>query len=281
MFPTLHKLLGEIARALRTTETKIVLVDGDFNAAFAQVGILRKNVVFIGLPLFAVLNGQERVALLAHELAHGVNRDLARSYLLGTAIESLITWYRIIIPDTIFDDDNLLFALLSLPLNLLRLALAKLTYAYLSLLLHLMWRESQRAEYLADYLGASVAGTESMVAMMEKLHLQATYDEIVRSVALNGGKQDFFRAIKKSASAMKEYGIKPGLQEDNMLMSRLDVTHPPTNYRQQFLSARPAMAPKVILTPEEHEQMDKELTVLEPAIQEQIVDRYISSIYYG
>ena len=45
--------------------------------------------LFIGLPLFAILDDAERVSVLGHELAHGVNGDPTRGFVVGTA---MISW---------------------------------------------------------------------------------------------------------------------------------------------------------------------------------------------
>src|SRR5205823_1107089 len=50
----------------------------------------------------------------------------------------------------------------------------------LLLQLHLLLRETQRAEYLADALAARVAGTTATVALQEKLLLEPTFAMVVQ-----------------------------------------------------------------------------------------------------
>jgi Zn-dependent protease with chaperone function len=78
-FPNLYRLVDQIAQVLDTPTVSAIVVDKDFNAAFGQVGWQQKQVMYLGLPFFSILDGQEKVALIAHELAHGVNGDPVRS----------------------------------------------------------------------------------------------------------------------------------------------------------------------------------------------------------
>ena len=47
----------------------------------------------LGVPLLTILDGQEVVALVGHELAHQVNGDATRGLVVGTALETLRRWY--------------------------------------------------------------------------------------------------------------------------------------------------------------------------------------------
>ena len=43
--------------------------------------------------------------------------------------------------------------------------------AWAMLLVHTLWQDSQRSEYYADALAARVSGTQSMLGLLDKLHL--------------------------------------------------------------------------------------------------------------
>jgi Zn-dependent protease with chaperone function len=96
--PTLYGLADDIAGALAIAPCDAVVVTADFNASWTPVGIRRRRVMTLGLPLVSVLEPQELVALIAHEHAHARNGDATRGLFVGTAINGLATLYGILEP---------------------------------------------------------------------------------------------------------------------------------------------------------------------------------------
>lgn len=170
--PTLFDVVDEIAAALGTKTAKVIVVDAAYNASWAVIGWRRRRVLTIGLPLLTSLEPEERVALLAHELAHAKNGDSSRGLVIGGAVGALIELYLLIEPDPhpVGMDIliNWVFAIVARPVRWL-----------IQLEFHLLRRDSQRAEYLADALAASVAGSEAVVALHEKLLLYPTMRAVV------------------------------------------------------------------------------------------------------
>ena len=72
-----------------------------------------------------------------------------------------------------------------IPFNLAMLGLSRLAWLGAYLLSHLLWRDSQRAEYLADYLAATVSGTNAVLSLLEKLHYGTAFALTVQHAALN------------------------------------------------------------------------------------------------
>jgi Zn-dependent protease with chaperone function len=91
--PALHELADEVAEALDVRPPDIIVVDRRFNASWQIVGLRRRRVLTLGLPLVAILDRQERVALAAHELAHARNGDSTRGLFVGSAINGLAECY--------------------------------------------------------------------------------------------------------------------------------------------------------------------------------------------
>ena len=99
------------------------------------------------------------MALLGHEIAHGVNGDSTRSFIVGSALNALeewivflrgllnhaATWGEILSGSVTW--------ILSIPFALLQ-----------SLLAHLLWLDKQRSEYFADYLGSTISGTDAALS---------------------------------------------------------------------------------------------------------------------
>jgi Zn-dependent protease with chaperone function len=276
--PTLYATLERIAEALGAPRANIVVVDEDWNAAFGRVGWRRKNTIFIGLPLFTVLDGQERVALLSHEIAHGINGDLTRSFFVGTAIDSLVRWYVIIHPDHIWDPE-VGEGFMDLPGNLIRAGLSSIIKLWLYVLANLLWRDSQRAEYLADTMASSVSGTAAMMSMLGKLHLGNTFHMTLHWVCLNNKGQNLFDELRARALEVPQRELERIKRVERLHESRLDTTHPPTAYRIELIQSRPVTEPKVSLSKEEIERMERELSALQKPIQERLMDLHMRTIY--
>ena len=68
------ELLFEIAHVVKTPPPELVVVDMEPNASVTNVGLRSRAVLRLGAPLWAILDGQERVGLLAHELGHLAHR---------------------------------------------------------------------------------------------------------------------------------------------------------------------------------------------------------------
>ena len=66
--------------------------------------------------------------------------------------------------------------MLALPFNLALHGISKVLYGYAWLLMSLIGRESQRAEFLADHLAARIAGTDAAVSSLRMLSMHDTVE---------------------------------------------------------------------------------------------------------
>ncbi|MCP4319026.1 MAG: hypothetical protein GY789_24305 [Hyphomicrobiales bacterium] len=89
--PVLYGLVDDVARSLDTDTIEEIYIEPELNAAYGRHGIQRKAFLVIGAPLWLSLDSAEKVALIAHEVAHQVNGDVTRGYWIGTAIDTLQT----------------------------------------------------------------------------------------------------------------------------------------------------------------------------------------------
>ncbi len=276
--PATFGLLDDIAASLKTRRIDGVVLDARFNAAFTQIGWRRRRIVFIGLPLLAVLEPQERVALLGHEVAHGANGDPRRTFLAGAAIDSLVTWYELLYPDELAPPEEGVVGLAALPANLMLLALAKLAYGTAYLVALLSWRESQRAEYLADHLAATVAGTPATIALFEKLHLTSTYERAVQGLAVNPDK-DFVAEFQQRVAVVPDRERERMRRLARLEGARLDATHPPTPDRVGALRQHPPSIQLVTLSHSRSQQIDAELQSFRAAAQQRLADEATDTLY--
>ena len=275
-FPTFYKVTREVSEALSTTDVAVIEISPYFNASFRQVGLRQKKVLSLGAPLLAVLSSDEIIALIAHELAHGVNGDPLRGLYVGTAINTLSNWHDLLHPHTLIGSPIEVFILLP---RLVVYGLAKACEAVANLMLTFSWQDSQRAEYLADYLAAGVSGSEAQLGVLGKFAFEATFQTTAQQFALgrqDGG--DLFEVFAENAAKLPERERVRLQRLERLPSSRVDTTHPPTVYRIDFQTARPQTA-KVRLSPEEAAALSQELSRTFPKLQKRLIDAFRASLY--
>lgn len=253
-----------------------IIVDEAFNAAYTQASWRRKNFLRLGLPLFSILDPRERVALLAH----GVNGDPRRGLVIGSAIRALIEWHLIMYPDFSYRSLLGIEGILMLPFNLFRWGLSSMAKLAAYGLVYLLAYDMQRAEYLADALAADVGGTDAVIALTEKLHLTKTFSLVVQKAALAGEPGNLFDELRDGMMRLPQRELERIRRVARLQGSRLDGTHPPTIYRIEFLGSCPASPPKVMLSPADWGQLERELSTLQPKVQKRLLDLYRRGLYY-
>lgn len=172
--PALYGLADRVAAEVGAGPVGVIRVDCAFNASMGAVGLRRRSVLTLGLPLWEVLGEQERIALLGHEFGHRVNGDHRQGLWLGSAIHALAHWYDLTRPRGHYRDAvglQLLFQLTDLLLVVLLGGVARLLLALLRLLDRLTSRAGQQAEYHADTLAARTASTGAARRLLRTLLL--------------------------------------------------------------------------------------------------------------
>ena len=280
-FRALYNLADRVSEALDARKIDIIVLDDDFNAGFTRAGWSKKDVVYLGLPLFAILKPQERVALLGHEIAHGANGDPTRSFFVGSAVYSLNRWYMLLHPDELWDPRGSIITIISTFVsNLVLFGLSQVAKFWLYLLAHLLFRDMQRAEYLADHMAAQASGTQAQLGMLQKIHMADTVQMTIRRFYLNNANGNLFDVLKAQVANVPKRELERIEQVERILSSRLDATHPPTAYRIDLLNTHVINEPKVVLSEDESRLIDVELKKIEPEHQATILNEQTDSSYY-
>lgn len=275
-FKTLYDLTDRIAVALNTPEIEGIVIDGKFNAGLGQFGWRQKKILYLGLPLFSILSPQERVAVIAHELAHSVNGDPARKSFVGLAINSLARWHHLSRPDSRMTHR---YGIIGTIANFFLFILSRILYLGIYALLHLLWRDTQRAEYLADALSAEVSGTADTTRFLNKLRLHDTYALIAKRMALSSSNLDFFVEFKRQIDQVPDRELERIKRLEQIKSFRFNASHPPTVYRLAILQVNKINQSKVVANSIESEKIERELMPLHEKIQRQITDEYSASLY--
>ena len=240
-FPALFALLNAIAEKIGTRAPDSVALTAHLNASATEYGFRHsQRVLEIGIPLWIGMTNQEKIALLAHELAHFVNGDPARGTVLDLAFQTLSRWGYYLAPD----EYEPALSLPDLILGVFRLPFSGLT----ATLLGLHFRASQQAEYLADAVAARVSGSAAMGSALRRLMITGLADKAVDSLypyRTDQGRR-IFDVMGASLGDLESPDAKDLIAKAEAEKARVDLTHPPSVYRLAFLEALGESEPAIL-----------------------------------
>ncbi|WP_160311565.1 M48 family metallopeptidase [Streptacidiphilus melanogenes] len=285
--PALWDLADSVADGIGTRRADAILIDGRYNAGYTRVGLRRRVVLRIGMPMWASLREQERVALLAHEFGHGANGDARRGIWLGAALEALVEWVQGLRANSSMRSRRRgMEAVVALVVSWLTAGIAQLVLLYARLLHWLTRMGSRRAEYLADSFTTRLAGTEGAVGLVEALRLGTAYESVVHQRKVAGQrvpgrwrrgagaadepatvaeapKTDLWTQIQEYVRSIPAAERTRRILAAELTHSDFDGTHPPSHLRLAFVRRRDEAAePAVLLSPEASAAIDAELRLL-------------------
>lgn len=96
--PAFYALLDQCAAEIGCEVPDRIRFGLQFNAFTGRFGLGGHTTLELGIPLWKVASGPERVALLGHELAHQVNGDATHGVWADSARRSLREWTRLLNP---------------------------------------------------------------------------------------------------------------------------------------------------------------------------------------
>lgn len=274
--PALFGLTDAVARSLGARPAEVIVVNGAFNAAHGKVGLRRRPVLWIGLALWNVLSGPERVALLGHEFGHQVNGDPTRGFITGTALRTLSDWYRLLHPRfrwkrtrSFFDFAELIGS--SIAIAVIR-AVGFLVGRLLRFEASLVFQSHQMAEYYADALAAQVGSADAAADCIDRLHLARPCTQAV-VYAARRGTDDVWQAEREFVAKLPPKEFERLRRVDARHGTAIDSTHPPTGYRVALLRRLPSGSAAVTVTDADSQKIDKELRDARARVSERIHNR--------
>lgn len=258
--PELYRVLDAISDKIGTSPPDGVHLFDDINAYAASFGRVRKErVIGLGIPLWRMMTPQERIAILAHEMAHFVNGDPARGNITGAALQTVEEWDYFLAPNVLDGDYHRDWteAIAELIQLVLRLPILFLGY----ILLFVTFNRSQRAEYLADGLAAQVSGVLPMQTALKKFDLTPLIEKEIQKLYPFRDQQDgrIFDVMATAVNDAHPDDVKNLEAKAAEKKQRIDDSHPPTLYRVGFLDALGDMTPLLDAQAFDFEQIDAEL----------------------
>ncbi|MEV6367188.1 M48 family metalloprotease [Micromonospora musae] len=259
--PELHALVEEVAAAVGAPMPHVIGVDGSLNAYATQVGLRRRRVLALGLPLWGALDGQQRVALLGHELGHFVNGDVRRLVVTQPALTMLGNAADLFRPVDSNRSGGLLEMIGDALGRMLSWILSRLLFGGHLLLVVTALRDSQRAEYLADEMAARVAGTDGATRLLDVLLQSESVSQTVRQAARNAQGPAAWRAGVARSSTSAAH-VLPLLRQLTLReQASLFASHPPHGLRHRMLTARTWQDSRVTVTETRNDRIDTELAL--------------------
>lgn len=255
--PMLFQVVEEVAAAVGTPAPDVVAVDDSFSAYATAIGVRRRHALCIGLPLWATLPPQERVALLGHELGHFVNGDIRRGLFTQPAFTMLGQAADLVRPvESSMVESGGLGVLMA---EVVQRMISRVLFGAHVALLWLGQPDAQRAEYLADELSARAAGSAAAASLPDALLTGASIETVVRRDMRAGHGPARWRASAEEARTAASGRLAVLRQLSVRDEASMFATHPPLGLRSRMLRERPPHPPAVILTEERVAQIDREL----------------------
>jgi len=244
--PTLYAVVDRICAAEGARPPAHIVVEGNFNAATRFVGLRRRVELRIGVPLWAMLDDQQRVAVLAHEIGHQVNGDSMHGLVVGGAYSTLIELLLLFMPSRVH---RVTFgAAMS---ELLRRGVATLLMAVKRGMELLVARPHQRAEYRADSVASRVAGRDATAGMLRTLLLCESCSYAIQRARSRGSGDDAYHIVRDHITSIPERERERLRRVAARQGSQVDASHPPTPLRMEWVATTPSTKPLVTMTPGE------------------------------
>ncbi|WP_194923830.1 M48 family metallopeptidase [Catenulispora pinisilvae] len=268
--PKLFAILDRIGEANGAPTPKYVSFDGRFNAGTARRGVRNEPVLTLGVPLWQVLAGEERLALLGHELGHQVNGDTTQSVLVASAHRSLREWRVLFYPSThgrpvsrgTAGFGQLLLPVVLFPFYLLMTGLQKF-YGWLQVHVAL------RAEFLADDIAAETASTKAALALVRKLDARSSVEVYMarartahptfRNAPSLEDAMEMWIGLEDYIQTIPEHEYIRAARISEYRGTQIDSSHPADYLRARLLKGRPPRNGTVTVTEDEWLSVDLEL----------------------
>jgi Zn-dependent protease with chaperone function len=280
--PRLYALVDEVSQALGGPTIQRIVLDTSYNAAVTAIGPLRRRLLIIGLPMWNVLDRQERVALLGHEIGHFVNSDPRRSLVVGSAVESLAALDELFSGEArplIPGDDDFLTTSYTKAMAVLRMLVVPARAVAVALVLTTM-QARQRAEYLADQLASKAGGTAANVSGLDAELLGALS---MRQLAVDVRKARTPNLWKAQRAYVREF---PALERERLRRaaavrrSRVDESHPPTHLRIKLAEVPQRYSPAaVVLSQGEADAIERELQPCYDQLEKELRGELLRAMY--
>jgi Zn-dependent protease with chaperone function len=256
--PALFSMLDQVAAEVGAKPAHAFVIDASWSATYQAVGWRRRRIVTFGLPLWDSLPEDQRLAMLGHEFAHGVNGDALHGTVVSTSVTTLVRLYRVLHPGRLDISDPVpaIELLVRVVLSLPRGIVVGVLMAQQLIAL----RARQRAEYLADVVAARVASPASAANALDTLVTgQDTYAFVFERRRFRAKDGNVWDELRSELAAVPETERERRRRAEARKRLRVTVTHPPAHLRIKMMAGLPSSDSAVTLPAGQHERIQAEL----------------------
>ncbi len=274
--PELMRLIGDVADRVGSPRPDLVAVNSEYDAHVARAGFRARRVLSLGLPLLATLDEREWVAVLGHELAHLAHGDERWGSLAGAGIQTVAGWCEVLTPQSFYEGGEADAASIS------AFALQLISFVPRSLLLlmvHLAWADSQRAEYTADRVAASVSGTEATTGLLVKG--LSTYNPLQAAQIVVQGRtpRGILQELAHYARTLPAREHERLRRIADMEHPTLNATHPPEGLRIRMLQETTPLRGARLLDESRRAAIERELAPAAARVEAELAESYNNYVH--
>jgi Zn-dependent protease with chaperone function len=259
--PELFAIVDEAAAELGAPRIELLVLDDSYNSWCGRFGLRQRPVLCLGLGLWGTLSGQARIALLAHELGHLVNRDPARGLLSGQAVNTFYRLADLLNPRGLFSGVRAKYWLperlgqIGSQLLLTPIYLLVLWIGYLMAVAAA--RDHRRAEFYAHALAISVGGTAAMAELLGC----ALFGSSVRTAVRRTNSSDPREWHSAASRVLGERSAQLARAEQYSLRAEASLlgSHPPAGLRLRVARRWPDLPGRLVISGERFAVADAEL----------------------
>jgi Zn-dependent protease with chaperone function len=274
--PVLFSVCDRISATTGAPQVAVITVVEDFNAFSARVGLRRRPNVTIGARWWAAVGHDSRLATLGHEFGHFSNGDWTHQFVVSSALNTLEEWYHA------FGDGLAAGGLVGLVESAVGRVVRFVTGNWFWLIYVSLARVGQRAEYLADAMAATVAGTDAEIRAEQDMLGAGSVDvSIATSVAATlrthprhvpDDQLSVWATVAERAARTPASELERRLRASKRSQTRVDDSHPPTWMRIEAVRSRPTQDAAVRVSDEEWAGIDAELAEPMRAMERHVFD---------
>ncbi|WP_315370929.1 hypothetical protein [Paenibacillus xylanexedens] len=260
-YPELYGMIDEIGERLNVPPVDMVIISEEYNAYNLHLK-RKKRALVIGIPFFAALTLQEKIAALSHQMSQFAHPNISNNSLVERARHVLNSWI-----DTVDPQDSGLLYWVVFPLIILRLLLFAIIGGVYSLLIKSMRNEMQRVFYIADNEASETAGSEAVLSLFLKSEMEGLFAHTAEQVAEYQYNKELYEEFRKRISIVPTQELLriQRIQEMNDTQSR--SYHPPMKNRIELIREHWAMIPAYRPDAAKERRINEEFRLLEHSSQ--------------
>lgn len=275
--PQLFEVITRVATAAGAKSPSIVILDDSFGASYGVVGIRRRRVLSLGVPLWTVLDDSGKIALLAHQVAHDVDGDPLCTVVAGSVSEAPTTVHQVPAPDPYARGQHAANKYIERETTFRGVVAGTRTVARAAraLRFRLLYPATRRSEYVADDIAARVASRAALSAYLDRT-LVRDYANFALNEAAMRADEDLWARGRAMVSGIPPREMERLRRQALVRGDRVDDTHPPTALRQRFVDSRPSEPAQVSPYAGQFQATDEELRAAYAQVAADVLDRLIS-----